>query len=47
LISSEALKCIERLFSGNLCASRIASKVLRYSEHHLIVALSISESKWN
>ena len=29
LISVELLECIARLFSGNLCASRIASKALR------------------
>ena len=32
LISVEWFKCFARLFSGNLCASRIASKALRESQ---------------
>ena len=38
MISVELLECVARLFSGNLCASRIASKALRQSKPHLIKA---------
>ena len=39
LISVELLECLARLFSGNLRASRIASKALHESKSHLITGL--------
>src|SRR5436309_16038340 len=39
------LECIARRFSGNLCASRIASKALRESKRHMITALVDLRSK--
>ena len=45
MISVERLECIARLFSGNLCASRIASKALRESQQHLINGLVDLRSK--
>jgi hypothetical protein len=36
LISAELLECTARPFSGNLCASRVASKPLHQSKRQLI-----------